>query len=353
MPNQEDHRAVFLPVDPHSPDPEAIHRAAECLIRGGLVAFPTETVYGLGAHAFDAAAVRRIFAAKERPLSDPLIVHLASAADLMTVAAEVPPLVQTLAERFWPGPLTLLLPRRPSLPPEVCAGLDTVAVRVPSHPVAQALLRESGIPIAAPSANRFAHTSATTAAHVAADLGDRIDLILDAGPATWGVESTILDPLHSPPVLLRPGGISREELEAVAGPVQVASPGERINASPGRQPRHYAPNARLILCPAGTPEEILVSISTTLGGISGADRRIGLLAVSEVCRGIDRGNFHLILRDLGPAGDLRQAARNLFAGLRELEDAGADVILAHRFPSAGLGAAINDRLDRAAQEELF
>jgi L-threonylcarbamoyladenylate synthase len=347
------HPAVILPVDPRSPDPEAIRRAAECLIRGGLVAFPTETVYGLGGHAFDAAAVRRIFDVKERPPSDPLIVHLASAEDLLMVAAEVPPLVKTLAQRFWPGPLTLLLSRRPSLPPEVCAGLDTVAVRVPSHPVAQALLLAAGIPIAAPSANRFAHTSATTAAHVAADLGDRIDLILDAGPTQWGVESTILDPLRTPPVLLRPGGISREELESAIGPVRVALPGERVTASPGRHPRHYAPNARLILCPGDTPEQILASASGTARQFSGNDRKIGLLAVMEVCNLVDRRGTSWIIRDLGSMDDLRQVARNLFAGLRELEAAGADTILAHRLPAGGLGAAINDRLSRAAQEPLF
>jgi len=347
------HPAILLPVDPRFPDPEAIRRAAECLIRGGLVAFPTETVYGLGGHAFDAAAVRRIFHVKERPPSDPLIVHLASAADLLLVAAEVPPLAEILAQRFWPGPLTLLLPRRPSLPPEVCAGLDTVAVRVPSHPVAQALLLAAGIPIAAPSANRFAHTSATTAAHVAADLGDRIDLILDAGPTQWGVESTILDPLPTPPVLLRPGGISREELEAAIGPVRVALPGERVTASPGRHPRHYAPNARLILCLGDTPEEILASVSGTARQFSGTDRKIGLLAVTEVCNRVDRREISWIIRDLGSMDDLRQIARNLFAGLRELEAAGVDPILAHRLPAGGLGAAINDRLSRAAQEPLF
>jgi L-threonylcarbamoyladenylate synthase len=353
MPTQKTHHAVLLSVDPRSPDPESIRRAAECLIRGGLVAFPTETVYGLGGHAFDPAAVRKIFAAKGRPASDPLIVHLASGSDLPVVAAEVPYLAKNLAQRFWPGPLTLLLPRRPSLPPEVSAGLDTVAVRVPSHPVAQALLLASGVPIAAPSANRFAHTSATTAAHVESDLGDRIDLILDAGPTPWGVESTILDPLQTPPVLLRPGGISREELEAVIGPVRVASPGERITASPGRHPRHYAPNARLILCPGESPEEILASVSEMLERTRGGDRRIGLLAVTEVCRRIDPTGFSLIIRDLGSIEDLRQVACNLFAGLRELEAAGVETILAHHFPAEGLGAAINDRLNRASQEPLY
>jgi L-threonylcarbamoyladenylate synthase len=346
-------RALLLSIDPGIPDPETIRLAAECLIRGGLVAFPTETVYGLGAHAFDAAAVRKIFDAKQRPRTDPLIVHLASPDDLLLVAAEVPTLAKRLAQRFWPGPLTLLLHRRPSLPPEVCADLDTVAVRVPSHPVAQALLRTSGIPIAAPSANRFAHTSATLAAHVAADLGDRIDMILDAGPTQWGVESTILDPLQTPPVLLRPGGISREELESIAGPVRIASPGERVTASPGRHPRHYAPNAQLIICPGDTPEEILASIDETAGRLSAKDRRIGLLAVTEVCSRIDRNKNPLIIRDLGRMDDLRQIARNLFADLRELETEAVDTILAHSFPAEGIGAAINDRLIRAAQEPFL
>ncbi|MGD0174997.1 MAG: L-threonylcarbamoyladenylate synthase [Anaerolineales bacterium] len=345
--------ATLFSIDARAPDPGIIQRAAECLIRGGLVAFPTETVYGLGGHAFDAAAVRRIFMVKQRPPSDPLIVHLASADALLQVASEVSPLAKILAERFWPGPLTLLLPRRASLPLEVCAGLSTVAVRVPSHPVAQALLQASGIPIAAPSANRFAHTSATLAAHVAADLGDRIDMILDAGPTHWGVESTILDPLQTPPVLLRPGGISREELESVAGPVRVASPGERITASPGRQPRHYAPNVRLVLCPGETPEEILASIQDNVGRISDNDLRIGLLAVTEVCSRIDRNIIPFIIRDLGSMEDLRQIARNLFADLRELEAEGVDIILTHHFPTEGLGAAINDRLNRAAQEPFF
>jgi L-threonylcarbamoyladenylate synthase len=219
--------------------------------------------------------------------------------------------------------------------------------------VAQALLLASGIPIAAPSANRFAHTSATTAGHVAADLGDRIDLILDAGPTPWGVESTILDPLRTPPVLLRPGGISREELEAAIGPVRIASPGERTTASPGRQPRHYAPNARLILCLGDNPEEILASISRAAQKFSANGRRFGVLAVTEVCSRIDRNGSSWIIRDLGSIGDLRQVARNLFAGLRELEAAGVDTILAHCLPAGGLGAAINDRLSRAAQEPLF
>ncbi len=340
----------LIVVNPLHPEPAAIQRAVECLIRGGLVAFPTETVYGLGAHAFDPSAVRRIYEAKGRPPTDPLIVHLASIADLEMVATEIPSAVEALGRRFWPGPLTLLLPRRDSLPPEVSAGLDTVAVRVPSHPVAQALLQASGLPIAAPSANRFGHTSPTLARHVIDDLGGRVDLILDAGPTDWGVESTILDPLQSPPVLLRPGGISIAELEEVLGPVRVAPPGERISASPGRLPRHYAPNARLILCPGGTPEEISSSIRSAARRERKENHRIGLLAASEIVSRIDPLETPFILRDLGSIGDLRGISRRLFASLRELETEGADVILAHLFPSEGVGMALNDRLARAAEE---
>jgi L-threonylcarbamoyladenylate synthase len=341
----------LIAVDPLHPEPAAIQRAVECLIRGGLVAFPTETVYGLGAHAFDPSAVRRIFEAKGRPPTDPLIVHIASIADAQTVAVDIPSVVETLGRRFWPGPLTLLLPRRSTLPPEVSAGLDTVAVRVPSHPVARALLQAAGLPIAAPSANVFGHTSPTQAHHVMDDLGGRIDLILDAGPTDWGVESTILDPLQSPPVLLRPGGVSIAELESVIGPIRVASPGERISASPGRQARHYAPYARLILCPGETPAEIAESVLTIARRERKESRRIGLLLASEIASRIDPSEPAIILRDLGSLGDLRGISRRLFTCLRELESEGADIILAHRLPSGGVGAALNDRLTRAAEEK--
>jgi L-threonylcarbamoyladenylate synthase len=225
-----------------------------------------------------------------------------------------------------------------------------VAVRVPSHPVAQALLRAAGVPVAAPSANRFGHISATLARHVMEDLGRRIDLILDAGPADWGVESTILDPLSSPPVLLRPGGISRGELETILGPVRTARTDERRNASPGRQPRHYAPNARLILCPGGDPSETAASLSLTARNCGMPDRRIGVLAASEVCARIETKKESYIVRDLGPLDDLRAISRRLFAGLRELETEGVDMILTHRMPPEGLGAALNDRLTRASEK---
>jgi L-threonylcarbamoyladenylate synthase len=341
----------WIVVNRRTPEPDRIRAAADCIQRGGLVAFPTETVYGLGANALDPAAVRRIFSAKGRPFHDPLIVHLASLEDVASVAADIPPVVGELGRRFWPGPLTLILPRQASLPPEVSAGLETVAVRVPSHPVARALLAAAGVPIAAPSANRFGHTSPTMARHVREDLSGRIDMILDGGPTDWGLESTILDPMSDPPVLLRPGGIAQTELESVLGRIRTAVPGERINASPGRLPRHYAPNVRLILCPGGDPEEIAASISETARRLAGEHKRIGILAATEVFARLKPPDVPLLCTDLGPFTDSRSISRRLFTGLRELEKAGVDTILAHRVPPEDLGAAINDRLTRAAGEE--
>ena len=340
---------LILPVESESPDPEVIRQAAACLVRGGLVAFPTETVYGLGGNAFDPSAIRRIFLAKGRPPTDPLIVHLADVDDTPLVAAALPPIAAKLAAAFWPGPLTLLLPRKQTLPDEVTAGLETVAVRVPAHPVALALLREAGIPVAAPSANRFAHASPTLAQHVVDDLGGAVDMVLDAGPTVWGVESTVLDPLHAPPLILRPGGITRAEIEAVIGPVRYALPGERINASPGRQARHYAPNARLILCGGETPAEIAKSAAGLASSLL-KDGRCGLLAVDEVCALMDAQAIPLAVQNLGSMRDLRTVARRLFAGLRELESQGAVSILTHRMPAEGLGEALNDRLLRASHE---
>ena len=222
-------------------DPASIDEGARLLREGGLVAFPTETVYGLGANAFDAAAVARVFEVKARPSFDPLIVHLAAAADLDRVSSTEDPRVRRLAARFWPGPLTLVLPRRPELPEIVTAGLDTVGVRVPGHAAARELIRRAGTPVAAPSANPFGYVSPTTAAHVAELLGDEVDLILDGGPCRVGLESSIVALLGGTPTLLRPGGVAREEIEeALGAPLAEASaPAERPLA-PGQLARHYS-----------------------------------------------------------------------------------------------------------------
>ena len=228
-----------------------VSHAAALLAAGRLVAFPTETVYGLGAHALDTAAVARVFDAKERPHFDPLIVHVAEPQQAVRLTSSFPPFAQRLAEQFWPGPLTLVLPKSDVVPDLVTAGLPNVALRVPSHPVAQSLLRQSGLPIAAPSANRFGQISPTSAAHVASQLGDRIDYILEGGDCDVGLESTVLYLVTDPPMLLRPGGVTQEELEAVIGPLDVITQttggDNQPQASPGLLARHYAPRTPLRL----------------------------------------------------------------------------------------------------------
>jgi L-threonylcarbamoyladenylate synthase len=311
-------------------DRPAIAQAARILRAGGLVAFPTETVYGLGADATNAAAVARLYAAKGRPRFNPLIVHVAGLAAAQGLA-KFDSAAATLAATFWPGPLTLVLPKTEDCPVAdlATAGLDTIAVRVPDHPVAHALIEATGRPLVAPSANRSGHVSPTTAGHVAADLGGRIDLILDAGPTRVGVESTIVACLSGTPVLLRPGGVPRAAIEqALAAPLREPPPRTDAPQAPGMLPSHYAPVTRLRL-DATTLEahEALLAFGPTLP--PGAAQAAALL-------------------NLSPAGDLVEAAANLFAHLRALDRAGARAIAVMPIPCDGLGEAINDRLARAA-----
>lgn len=324
--------------------PENIAQAAAILQDGGLAAFPTETVYGLGANALDAAAVARIFAAKGRPAEDPLIVHLSGLEQLGRVARAVPPVAQTLAETFWPGPLTLVLPKQPAVPSLVTSGLDTVAARVPDHPVAQALLAAAGVPIAAPSANRFGHTSPTTAQHVWHDLHGRIELILDGGPTHIGVESTVLDLSTAPPRILRPGGVTAEMLAAVVGPVAVLArvpDGEGGLPSPGLLEKHYAPRAELIFIQGRHARQALAA---ELARALAAGKAVGVLAAE-----IDAGHLAQMGALVYPlGGDLNNVARHLYSGMRRLDAQGVDVILCRDFGAGGLGLAIRDRLTRAA-----
>ena len=321
---------MTAPVLPAA-DPEAIERAAAVLRRGGLVAFPTETVYGLGANAFDPRAVARVFEVKARPSFDPLIVHVHDASELpRVVAASGDPRVGRLAARFWPGPLTLVLPRRAEVPDIVTSGLDTVGVRVPSHPAALALLRAAG-PVAAPSANPFGYVSPTTAAHVAERLGHAVDLVLDGGPCPVGVESTILSLADDPPRLLRPGGVAREDLESALGhAIALAPRGERPLA-PGQLDRHYSTH---------TPLRLLEGKAADAPADAG---RLGLLAF-----GPTDASGYAAVEVLAPDGGLATAATNLFAALRRLDARGLDGIVAEPCPGTGLGLAILDRLRRAA-----
>ncbi|MBV8799509.1 MAG: threonylcarbamoyl-AMP synthase [Alphaproteobacteria bacterium] len=301
-----------------------VQRAAHILREGGLVGFPTETVYGLGSDATNDKAVATVFETKGRPRFNPLIVHVRTFSAAEKVA-EFTPLARALAERFWPGALTLVLSRRvqSKLSLLVSAGLDTVAIRMPSHPVAQALLEASGILIAAPSANRSGHVSPTTAQHVADDFGHKLPLVLDGGPTAAGLESTVIGLGSGRPRLLRPGAIPRQMIEEIAGPL--VTPQSRRISSPGQLESHYAPRALLRLnAQKVQPGDALLAFGMDL--LPGA----------------------AIVRNLSPTGDLKEAAANLFAMLRELDGSGAPQIAVMPIPDEGLGEAINDRLRRAA-----
>jgi L-threonylcarbamoyladenylate synthase len=310
----------------------AILRAAALIRAGGVVAFPTETVYGLGADALAASAAARIFEVKRRPRFDPLIVHLEGAAEASRVARFDDPRAQRLAAAFWPGPLTLVVPKAEVVPDIVTAGLATVAVRVPAHPVARALLAAAGCPIAAPSANPFGYLSPTTAAHVEEQIGDAIDLVLDGGPCPLGVESTIVDVSGERPALLRPGATEVERIEALVGPLDRVERSD-VPRAPGQLESHYAPRTPVILLERrGVPPPPGV--------------RSGLVAFGapepSVCAG------YAAVEVLSRTADLREAAANLFACLHRLDRAGLDRIFAEPIPNEGLGVAIRDRLGRAA-----
>lgn len=343
-------KADVLRVDPRHPEEDKIALAAAVIRRGELVAFPTETVYGLGANALDEAAVARIFTVKGRPFEDPLIVHIGHLEMLASLVSQVAETARVLASRFWPGPLTLVLPKAPIVPTGVTAGLGTVAVRIPSHPVALALLTQADVPIAAPSANRFGHTSPTTAAHVREDLGDQINMILDGGATTVGVESTVIELSSVRPKILRPGGVPREAIEVLIGPVNFndqhkAAPGAQV--SPGMLDSHYAPHARLLLF-KGDGQAIIEKIEQIANSYLENGQRVGLLLADEdrpIFRAWDGPVIYI-----GSATDLNQIARNLYAGMRSLDQTGIDLILARNYPRHGLGLAINDRLSRAASE---
>lgn len=345
-------------VDPVEPALAVIEGAAELLRAGQLVVFPTETVYGLGADALRPAAVEQIFVAKGRPLSDPLIVHIAHEDELEALVTDVPSQARLLAQAFWPGPLTLILPAGARVPKLVTAGLSTVAMRMPRHPVALALIRATGSPIAAPSANRFMHISPTTAQHVLADLNGRVPLILDGGPCTVGVESTILDLCAERPTILRPGGVSLEQLRTILPEVQPpperkhwpeeGAIHEKAQKSPGQLPVHYAPTVPTFLF-EGSTEAMLGAMLAEVKRREERGELVGvLLADEDVAAFQDSGACTYALGNTA-----EQVAVRLFAGLRVLEEAGVQVILCRNFDKQGLGLAIHDRLLKAAGGKII
>lgn len=316
-------------------EPNAINlaRAAETIRTRGIVAFPTETVYGLGANAFSEKAVARIFQIKGRPANNPIIVHLAEAADISQVADITDPKISTwlaIASKFWPGPLSVVLPKHPSIPENVTAGRSSVAVRIPAHPIAQALIRMSECPIAAPSANPSNYVSPTTALHVEAQLGDLVDMIIDGGPCTVGIESTVLSLVHDEPTVLRHGAVTIEQLrdvfENVTDPVaeKTTEP-----LSPGMLPEHYAPKTPLVFLSAFDPK-------VTSGPY-------GFICFREPSHPIPAQE----VRVLSASGDLEEAATRLFATLRELDSLGLSCIVVEPCPEEGIGRALMDRLRRA------
>jgi L-threonylcarbamoyladenylate synthase len=329
-------------------DADGIAEAASILRRGGLVAFPTETVYGLGANALSADAAARIFKAKGRPADDPLIVHIRTAAELTRIASSGER-VDILAMRFWPGPLTLVVHKLPVVPDVVTAGLPTVAVRVPAHPLAQALLQAVELPLAAPSANLFGRTSPTRAEHVLDDLGGRIDAILDGGPTLLGVESTIVDVSGRQPRLLRPGGVPAEDIEATLGETLLAASETVRPMAPGMLPSHYAPRTPLVLITgdaAAARERLFAEVkhARTNG------QRVGVLLLED-----DRTlSGDAVTEHVGTYAQPNESAARLFGALRALDAANCDVLVARELadPTTGLGRALADRLRRAAKRVI-
>jgi L-threonylcarbamoyladenylate synthase len=339
-------------IDASNPEQEIIEIAAKKLQSGGLVAFPTETVYGLGANALSEEAVNRIFSAKGRPASDPVIVHIYALAQLETVVLNTPDLMRKLAALFWPGPLTMVLKRHLNIPANVSAGMDTVAIRMPSHPVALALLRAANTPVAAPSANLFARPSATTAQHVLEDLGGHVDIILDAGPAVIGVESTVLDLTQEPPTVLRPGGIPLEQLRILIPDVQMKAKYLQVEDAPGASPgmlvKHYSPHAQLLLFD-GNFEHVIHAMQKMAQKLLSEGKRVGIMTSD-----MEKHFFDATPAKVATLGkNLDEISHNLFTAMRELDAREVDAILVRGFEREGLGAAIWDRLLRAAEGKVI
>ena len=336
-------RAEILPTHTPALFAAAVERAARALRRGEVVALPTETVYGLAANAFDESAVRRIFAAKGRSAHNPIIVHVADLAMARRCAAHWPALADKLAAAFWPGPLTLVLPRAPEIPAVVTAGGETVGLRWPSHPLMQAVIRACGFPLAAPSANRSNEISPTNAGHVARSLGDRVPLIVDGGQSQVGIESTVLDLTVAPPHMLRPGMIHEESLVAVIGDsqLQTGSPLEGVLRSPGQLRKHYAPKARLVVLTWRDEQDFQVQVAALVGG-SRALEKTFVIAHTHIPLGAPVGRVSVIPHDA------EAFARAIYSELHHCDAEGAELIVVEALPPGPEWRAIADRLKRAA-----
>lgn len=336
-------------ISPENPEPELVLEAAEILQNGGLVAFPSETVYGLGGNGLDPEACKRIYIAKGRPSDNPLILHISQIDELRPIVREVSPIAQKLIEAFWPGPLTMIFPKSELVPMAATGGLDTVAVRLPSHPVALAIIRKAGLPIAGPSANSSGKPSPTRASHVAFDLDGKIDMIVDGGAAEWGLESTIIDVSGETPIILRPGAITKEMMEAVVGEVFI-DPAifEKPSAdakpkAPGMKYTHYSPKAEVTLV-FGHTEQVAHTINALLAKEKQKNKKTGVLATEET--------KHLYQADvvlsLGKQSDFEEIGANLYKQLRKFDFLNVDTVYSEAFAEDGEGLAIMNRLYKAA-----
>lgn len=344
-----DIETLYFKVDPLAPESEALNTCGQILRKGGMVAFPTETVYGLGANALDGEACRKIFMAKGRPQDNPLIVCVASPRDLEVLAATVPSRAEKCITAFWPGPLTLVLPKTGRIPIEVTAGLDTVALRMPDHPVALTLIKSAGVPIAAPSANLSSHPSPTIAEHVLEDLSGRIEAVLDGGPCRVGIESTVIDLTADRPVILRPGGVTREELEEVLGEV-VKDPAVQDHSlasrSPGVKYAHYAPQGQVVLV-EGPENKVWAIVTREVNLARSQGKKVGVLCSAESAVIFEQLKPDY-LAVLGPKQQPWSAAASLYHALRECDKRGIRLILAETLARTGMGAAVMNRLDKAS-----
>lgn len=348
-------KTLLLKVNPQKPETEKVQVAAEFIKKGGLVAFPTETVYGLGADALNAKAILALFEAKKRPLDNPPIVHVENINDVYKLATRVPPKAEKLMREFWPGPLTLVFKHSAIVPDVTVAGLDTIAIRMPQHNVALALIRESSCPIAAPSANLAGKPSPTSAQHVFDDLNGRIDAILDGGSTHIGVESTVLDMSVNPPLVLRPGGTPFEALKQAIGEVKlhpfvIAEAELPLDAarSPGMRHKHYAPNAKVLLV-EGSVAVVTAKVKELIESYRLESCKVGVLATDETAAQYRAD----VVKSLGSRFNLAVIAQNLFRLLREFDAEGVDVVIAEGVPAEGLGLAVMNRLRKASAYNII
>ncbi|MEL7568340.1 MAG: L-threonylcarbamoyladenylate synthase [Dehalobacterium sp.] len=344
----------YIKVNPRNLDENVFKKAAALLRQGEVVAFPTETVYGLGANALDAKGVKKIFLAKGRPGDNPLIVHVANTAQLDTLVREIPDKADALMKKFWPGPLTIIFPKSDIVPEEVTAGLATVAVRMPEHPVALALIKASGVPIAAPSANISGRPSPTEGEHVLGDLNGKVPLIIDGGETKVGLESTVLDLTVNPPLILRPGGITLEEIKDTIGQVNY-DPGLRENQAPrapGMKYTHYSPEAEVFIVEGGE-QELADKIIAASKRFREEGKKVALLLSEETGRDIGRQGDFCYIEILGSRKNLSLVAHHLFSALRHSDLHSADIILIEAFSDQGVGAAVMNRIRKAAGNQVI